>query len=242
MDCVITAIASPTAPDEGNGWTLTYNVYDSGLVIDLSTIEYPQTELCGYTVTEVFTWTIPGGAPITVDPGNAEAVIVYTTDKTQHNTYTLTLLNTITHVDDGTFTPSMTFDVDVLDPCRTTTINTVDVTAGITVRLGETQTLDFSEATDSVEVAAAVDTLCGDFSYSIVDPNNGDTVISWISIAPASAGLYTITASPTDESFRDSSPNSYELWTTLDSYYPAHHVGRRDTIVLTVEDAVCDCS
>lgn len=194
-------------------------------------------------MTEVFTWTIPGGAPITVDPDNAEAVIVYTTDKTLHNTYTLTLVNTITHVDDGTFTPTMTFDVDVLDPCRTTTINVVDVSAGITVRLGETQTLDFSEATDSVEVAAAVNTLCGDFSYSIVDPSD-DTVIPWISIAPhaSTSGLYTITASPTDENYRDSSPNSYELWTTLDNYYPTHHVGRRDTIVLTVQDAICDCS
>ena len=64
------------------------------------------------------------------------------------------------------------------------------------------------------------------------------------SIAPhaSTAGLYTITASPTDESYRDSSPNSYELWITLDNYYPTHHVGSRETIVLTVQDAVCDCS
>ena len=91
---------------------------------------------------------------------------------------------------------------------------------------------------------AAVDTLCGDFSYVVVDPNDSDNVVSWISIAPHSsnAGYYTITAEPTDETFRDASPLTYELWTTLDNYYPTHHVGKRDTLTVTVQDAVCDCS
>ena len=130
----------------------------------------------------------------------------------------------------------MEFDVEVLDPCRTTVINDVDVTAGITVRLDETQTLEFAEATDSVEVAAAVNTLCGDFSYVVVDPNDSDTPVSWISISPSTsnAGYYTITASPTLETFRDASPLSYELWTTLDNYYPTHHSGKRNTLTVTV--------
>ena len=50
VGCTITNIASPTAPATADGWTLTYEVYSNALAIDLSTISYPQTPLCGYTV------------------------------------------------------------------------------------------------------------------------------------------------------------------------------------------------
>jgi hypothetical protein len=136
----------------------------------------------------------------------------------------------------------MEFTVSVLDPCRTRAINSVDVTAGITLELGNTATLDFTEATDATSVAAGIYQLCGPFSYVVVDPND-DTPIDWITITDqGTPGIYTITASPILESFRDSSPNTYELWSTLDNYYPSHHAGRRDNIILTVEDATCDCN
>lgn len=41
VGCTITDVASPTAPATADGWTLTYNVYDATLAIDLSTILYP---------------------------------------------------------------------------------------------------------------------------------------------------------------------------------------------------------
>ena len=41
VGCTITDVASPTAPSEGTGWDLTYNVYENMLPIDLSTILYP---------------------------------------------------------------------------------------------------------------------------------------------------------------------------------------------------------
>ena len=76
VGCTIANVASPTAPAEADGWDLTYNVYENSLAIDLSTILYPQTPLCGYTVTETYTWTIPSGAPSTVDSDNAQKVNV----------------------------------------------------------------------------------------------------------------------------------------------------------------------
>jgi hypothetical protein len=219
---------------------LTYDMFYAALEIDLSSILYPQTPLCGYTVTEVFTWTIPAGAPIT---SSGEKITVWTTDTTKHNTYSVTLTNAITHPVDGTFNPSMTFTVTVQDPCRTVTINTVDVTAGITMKLGNVKTMDFLEATDVVSVATTMADRCGPKSYVVVDPSDSDTPVSWISIAAKAgvAGTYTITASPTDETFVKA--NNYELWTTLDDYKTAHsHVGRRDALVVTVNTADCDCS
>ena len=121
VGCTITNVASPAAPSTVGGWVLTYNVYEATLPIDLASITYPQTPLCGYTVTESFAWTIPSGAPITVDSDNPERINVQTTDDSKHNVYSVTLTNTITH-SDGTWSPSMTFDVTVLDPCRTTPI------------------------------------------------------------------------------------------------------------------------
>lgn len=242
VGCTITNVASPTAPSTAGGWTLTYNVYDNSLAIDLSTIAYPQTPLCGYTVSETFTWTIPSGAPITVDSANPEKVNVQTTDDTKHGTYTLTLQNAISHAN-GSWTPSMTFDVNVVDPCRTTAINSVDVAAGMTLELGNTATLDFLEAVDAVETSTQLKAICGTKSYVVIDPANSNNAVSWISIAPKSgvAGTYTITASPTNESFIGT--QSYALFTTLDDYDNEHnHPGRTDTLTVVVNQATCDCS
>lgn len=130
VDCTITAVADPTAPSVAGGDTLTYQIFYTALEIDLSSITYPQTPLCGYTVTEVFNWNItPVGYPITE---SGEKITVWTTDTAKHADYTVTLTNAITH-SSGTWSPSMTFVVSVVDPCRTTDINTVDVTAGISM-------------------------------------------------------------------------------------------------------------
>ena len=51
------------------------------------------------------------------------------------------------------------------------------------MRLGDTSTLNFVKATDSFENARNVDTLCGDFTYEVIDASNGDAVISWLSVA-----------------------------------------------------------
>ena len=239
---MITDVASPTAPSTGTGWTLTYNVYELSLGIDLSTILYPQTALCGYTVTEVFTWTIPAAAPITVDSSNSQKISVFTSDDTLHATYAVTLTNAITH-SDGTWSPAMTFNVDVVDPCRTTAIATVDIAAGMTLELGNTATLDFLEAIDGVETSTNLVAVCGPKSYVVVDPGASDAAVSWISIAAkvGSAGTFTITASPILESFV--ATQSYNLYTTLDNYDDEHsHPGRTDTLTIVVQAATCDCT
>ena len=190
----------------------------------------------------MFTWTIPSGAPITVDSSNSQQVNVFTTDDTNHGTYSLTLQNAITH-SDGSWTPSMTFNVDIVDPCRTTPIQSVDIAAGMTLELGNTATLDFLEAIDDVETSTNLSAVCGTKSYVVVDPGNSDTAVSWISIAAKTgvAGTYTITASPTDESFVGT--QSYNLYTTLDDYDDEHsHPGRTDTLTVVVQAATCNCA
>ena len=158
--------------------------------------------MCGYAVTETFTWTIDGSAPITVDSTNPEKINISTTNDAKHGTYSVVLTNTIVH-SDGTWTPSMTFDVTVIDPCRTTAIATVDIAAGMTLELGNTATLDFLEAIDAVSTATDLPAICGTKSYVVVDPGDSNNAVSWISIAAkvGSTGTYTITASPILEEF-----------------------------------------
>ena len=139
--------------------------------------------------------------------------------------YTVVLENTITHTD-GSWVTSMTFDVTILDPCESTTINPIDLGTGINVVLGETATLTFSDATDSVEVSKDIDTLCGNRSYKVTPPGSG-AQITWITIDDNGDGTYLITASPTDETIVGSH-HSYELFTTLDNYFSIQeHLGFR---------------
>lgn len=155
----------------------------------------------------------------------------------------MTLTNTIVHSTDGTYSPSMTFNVQVNDPCRTTSITTVDILAGMTLQLGNTATLDFLEAVDAVETSTNVQEICGKKSYVVVDPSNSNAAVDWISIAAKTgvAGTYTITASPILESYVGT--QSYNLWTTLDDYVTAHsHPGRTDTLTIVVQAATCDCT
>ena len=239
VGCTITNIASPAAPTSPT-FKLSYNIYDTALTIDLSTIQYPQTPLCGKTVTENFTWTIPNGAPIT---SSGEKIIVSSSDKTKHNVYSVTLKNSITH-NDGSWAPSMTFDVTVLDPCRTTAITTVDVTAGLNLKLGAEASMDFLEAVTATETSTSLTGICGTKTYSIIDPGNNNAVVDWITITPKAntPGTYTIKAKPVLETYVKT--NNYKLKTVLTSYVgaPANHAGRTDNLVVIVTTADCVCS
>jgi len=200
VGCTIASIASPTAPSTAGGWNLEYSIYYTALVIDLSTITYPQTPLCGYTVTENFDWNVSPATSAITESG--EKLTVWTTDNTKHGSYTAVLTNTITH-SDGTFTPAMTFTVEIKDPCRTATIATVDVTSGISLKLGEVVSIDFLAAIDNVSTDTTMPDRCGPKSYVVVDQSISDTPVSWITIVAKAgvAGTYTITASPVLESF-----------------------------------------
>lgn len=54
-----------------------------------------------------------------------------------------------------------------------------------------------------MESETSLTAICGAKSYSIIDPNDGDAVVDWFTIAPKAntAGTYTITAAPVLESY-----------------------------------------
>ena len=157
-----------------------------------------------------------------------------------HGVYPVTIVNTIIHAD-GIFTPTMSFDITIVDPCKTTVLNPVSLSGGITVINGETGSITFTEATDTVEQAKKIYTICGERSHRIVDPNDNDAEIDWLTIVDNEDGTYTVTAYPTDETNHQGT-HAFDLWTTLDDYYPADHAGRRDTLAVVVSPTPCDCT
>ena len=68
-----------------------------------------------------------------------------------------------------TETDTISFDVTIIDPCETTVINdAVFSDASLTVVNGGTNTMTFSEVTDTVEVAKNIDTLCQSRTYTLL--------------------------------------------------------------------------
>ena len=77
----------------------------------------------------------------------------------------------------------LTFQVTVTDPCVLATINAPSLTAQ-TVINGATKTLQFAEATDSVDAAQPVKGYCGERNYVVVDGGTDQaTAVTWITVA-----------------------------------------------------------
>lgn len=78
--------------------------------------------------------------------------------------------NTISYTDDGlglqNWVETTEFDVDIRDPCKTSTFSAVSLT-DMTVVVGQQTTQDFTEATDSAELTYGTDS-CGARSYSVI--------------------------------------------------------------------------
>jgi hypothetical protein len=89
--CVIASIDTPTNPV-----MIEYLMFYPALVTTL-TPNFTQRPACGYTITESLAWTIPGGAPLTIDSTNKYKITAVSNDPTKHNSYTLILKDWITY-------------------------------------------------------------------------------------------------------------------------------------------------
>ena len=85
----------------------------------------------------------------------------------------------------------------IVDPCLGTSINVVTFTPSLrSVVNGETASVNFVEATDTVEVSNNIDTLCGPRFYQLLS-SNGSAAPSFISLTgPNLQGIYTVNALP----------------------------------------------
>lgn len=165
VDCIIERIDSPNNPG-----TQTYNLMAAAKDVTLTPafLQYPP---CDYAVNNNIQWTIPTIA----DDANAITKVndyqirISSTTLSIHGEYTLTVTNSVTYTDRGTpqaFSPSVTFKVDIKDPCKTSTITQISLT-DMTVVNGQSITQNFAEVVDSAETTYGTDS-CGERVYQIV--------------------------------------------------------------------------
>lgn len=194
---------------------------------------------CGYTLTNSFSWTIDAASPISVDPDNDQAIRVVSLDKDKLGSHTVTLTNDITYPTQSfAETETITFDVTIIDPCLTTTVNSAVFTpTTLTVTNGETADMTYTDVTDSVEVDNNIDTLCGSRSYTIYNNDEINVHTDWVTLSGPSAGVYTITATPTLDSLVGA--NNFKLLTVLDLYTNESRESW-STITVNVQGAACD--
>jgi hypothetical protein len=214
-------------------------LYQPSKTIDLTAlgVAWTQTPPCQLGVTESYAWTIPAGAVAVAEvAGNPMQLTVYSQKNAEAGTFTVTLVNSIALSSQSfTATPQITFNIEVLDPCATTTFHDVTVNP-ITMILGATHTQQFTEATTQTEQDNGGLRLCGDRVYDVVD--GAGASVSWIAITGANP-TYTITATPTDESLIGSTL-PYKLKITLaDARYSS--ILKEMALDTTITDATCNC-
>ena len=76
---------------------------------------------------------------------------VSTVDKSKLGTHTVSVVNTVSY-DGGSWTPTYSFDIEILDPCDSTELQSQSI-ATLTTDNGVVGTVDFEEVKDSQEVA-----------------------------------------------------------------------------------------
>ena len=175
VGCTITGVSNPSPPTTG----LTYTLYEPTLAIDLNSIPFTQTPPCDYPATDTIVWTNPDTTFIFVNPFDALQLSVWTMNPSKLGSHTLVLTNTVAY-DGGSWTPTYTFDVEIVDPCSSTALVTQAIET-LTIDNGVVGIREFEEVKDTVEVAKGQSDLCGARAYSITYQN--DDPITWVTVA-----------------------------------------------------------
>lgn len=233
--CEITHISTPAIPSTSAS---SYIVFDVEKTITL-TPNFEQVPACGYTLSENIVWTIPSTSPITTTADPYVVTVVSTDGLNHHDVNTVIVKNTVLY-EDQVFEPSITFDITITDPCRTSTITAITLTS-MTVVLGEEEFQDFVEAVDSAGTSYGA-TVCGTRLYEIYDIST-NTITEVATVIDNGSGNYQIRAHSNDEDNEGS--HNLRLKVTFVNYPLADSVTfptATTNFFLTVNQAVCDCS
>lgn len=138
VGCLIERIDVPTKPAD-----ITYNILASAVPLTLTPpfLQYPP---CDYAITHSITWElgVNNNAPVTVTSGNPYSISIQTNDHSKNAIYQMKLKDRVTWTDSvvgaQVFDVSQSFQLTVLDPCKTTDILPISTITNMTVVLGTT--------------------------------------------------------------------------------------------------------
>jgi hypothetical protein len=178
VDCVITSFTRPSDPSQ-----ITYNIWDDTSFYDGSQ-QWVQDPACAHTFTDSFTWT-GLNTYIVQDSGTLGRINIRTNDVSAKNTYSVSVQNTITVLQNGEFgttneqfiptgvSDKVTVSVDIVNPCETTTVNSLVFTGGdysagvLTVTDTQSVSVTFPRPTTTAEDSNAVVSVCGATTYTV---------------------------------------------------------------------------
>lgn len=244
VTCTIESFNVPDLPTE-----TTYLIDSGDLVINLTPnfLQYPP---CDYALDELAYWDFePSPAPITYSSADPYTITISSNNISQARVQTLTFINLISYGDQD-FSPQVSFDIELLHPCRRTTFDDITI-ANIVYQLEYNQ--DFDSQVDIPTDAASTtfgdgwDT-CGARTYEIKD-STGATA-TWVSavtegIDDLAANKFAIRVAIDDETYADNSPHTMTVTVGLADYPvadDANHPTITFNFVVEVLAAVCNCS
>ena len=251
VTCVVTSFSLPAAPLQA---ATTYTAYDTALPIAISPAGYIQSPACGYAFTAAFTWT-GFNSDIRVDTLNGGQVNVYSrTPALSVGTVAMTVRADLTIADNGGTinqvfphnNAQIAFDVIIVDPCTTTTINTIGTFTAqpLIITDGSTGFATWSDPTTALDDAHGATGLCGGYSYSVVEVVGGiDTALAtpW-AVVEQIAGVYRLSVDTNVDLdlIANQASVDYALYikSTLTEYPTIDH---KSLITVRIEQAVCDC-
>jgi len=164
-ECAVTAINPVTSVQGGSPYS--YTIADPQLEIPY---DYVQVPACGYAMTITPTET-PASPAISHDAANKK-FIIFSTDVSHAATgISVSALITLTG-DSFTLTETFTVDIDIVDPCLSTTLGTFAAFSISVSELGVTSSTTLPQVLDSTSSLNGGDgmTLCGPRVYTIM-PN-----------------------------------------------------------------------
>ena len=232
--CIITGISTPTLPTTAQA---SYIIFSGTKTLTL-TPAFLQVPACGYAVTETITWTIPTAAPITVTSDKYVLSMVSTNGLAHHAVNKVIMKNKVQY-DAQIWEPSIEFDINITDPCRTSTITAITLTP-MTVVLGNEAFQSFTEAVDSAGTSYGA-TVCGARLYKILEySTQKETTVA--TVQNLGSGNYKIRAYSTSES--DEGTKNLVLHVSFVNYplttsttYPF----AKTDFTLQISQATCDC-
>ena len=223
-----------------------------------------QVPACGLAFTDSFTWT-GLNSYVTQDSNRPGRIRVYSSSLAAVGTHAVTVGNTATVTSNSKYTGGSSqafanaggntvgWTITIVNPCATTTLNTITVTGAGTspytksVTDGTASTFTFVRPTTVAEDTNGIASVCGATSYTIHNDNAGGTfsyTASWAVISgPDGSGTYTMTIDTTADTSIISTEASVQLTMYIRATLDDYNTIKSDTLItITVNEATCNCA
>jgi hypothetical protein len=200
VECVVESFVAPSNPPD-----ISYNVFDNMKFVYMTDHVYTQSPACGYPYTGEYTWTGTTGY-VSVDAADTGRINVRSNLRSEASEVDISMTQAVLTIADNngssfvfTETTALTFKVTVVDPCVSTTINTlVPDSSTVTVVAGLTSFIEWDVPTTIVDDDNAGFDLCAGVVFEVyTDTSDTALALPWAAITTEDTGKIRLTIDTT---------------------------------------------